>query len=705
MLIRPLEMGSSRGCYYSFLKTCEVAMRRILMFAAGALLLPALAAGQAATAPAGQESTKQIRSFDTDAMDKTVDPCTDFYQFACGGWRKANPIPSDRGAYSRFAELDDNNHFVLRDILTQISANDPKRDANDQKVGDYYASCIDENAINKKGLAPLKPELDKIAAIKSKADLPKYLAVAHLFGARSFFNFGSEPDAKDAKMTIAGTDQGGIGLPDRDYYFREDAKSASIRDAYIAHVTNMFKLAGDSPDVAAAKAKVVMRIETALAKVSLDNVSRRDPQKTYHKQTVKELAAMTPAFNWEQYFAATGAPKFDSLNVGVPEFEKGLNDVIANESLPDLKTYMSWHVLSLAAPFLPQQFVDENFSFYGKQLTGAKQLRPRWRRCVNFTDGDLGEALGQAYVKRNFPPEAKQKMLTNIHQLEDALGEDIQGLPWMTDTTKKQALIKLKAIQEKIGYPDKWRDYSSLKILRGDALGNSLRANEFESKRQLAKIGKPVDRTEWGMTPPTVNAYYNPYENNINFPAGILQPPFFDRNGDDATNFGAIFAVIGHEATHGFDDEGRQFDADGNLRDWWTPEDAKAFDERAACIVDEYNNFVAVDDVHVNGKLTLGENAADNGGLRVAYMALKKAIKDDKAISGFTPDQRFFVGWAQVWCENQRPESARSQALTNPHAPGEYRVNGVVSNMTEFQKAFNCKQDAKMVNPKACRVW
>jgi putative endopeptidase len=682
-------------------------MRRALLFAAGALLLPTLAMSQATTPAtgAGQEGTKQIRSFDTSAMDKSVDPCTDFYQFACGGWRKANPIPADRGSYSRFAELDDNNHFVLRDILNEISANDPKRDANDQKVGDYYASCMDEQKINGSGLAPLKPELAKIAALKSKADLPKYLAGANLLGARPFFDFGSMPDAKDAKMTIAGTDQGGIGLPDRDYYFREDAKSAALREAYIAHMTNMFKLAGDSEAAAAAKAKTVMRIETALAKVSLDNVSRRDPQKTFHKMTVKELAAASPAFSWDQYIAASGAPKFDALNVAVPEFVKGMNDVVARESLDDLKTYMSWHVLHLAAPFLPQPFVDENFNFYGKQLTGAKQLRPRWRRCVNFTDGDLGEALGKAYVKRNFPPEAKQHMLEMIHELESALGEDIKGLPWMTETTKQQALIKLKAIAEKIGYPDKWRDYTTLKIVRGDALGNSLRANEFESKRQLAKIGKPVDRSEWGMTPPTVNAYYNPYENNINFPAGILQPPFFDAKGDDATNFGAVVAVIGHEATHGFDDEGRQFDADGNLRDWWTAEDAKAFDERAQCIVDEYNGFVAVDDVHVNGKLTLGENGADNGGLRVAYMALKKALKDDKAIEGFTPDQRFFVGWAQVWCENNRPESSRSQALTNPHAPGEYRVNGVVSDIPEFQKAFSCKADAKMVNPKQCRVW
>ncbi len=680
-------------------------MRRLWMFAAGIALLPTMALAQASAPAAKREEPKQIRSFDTSAMDKTVDPCTDFYEFACGGWRKANPIPNDRGGYSRFAELDDNNHLVLRDILEKAAANDPKRDATDQKIGDYYASCMDEAAINKTGLKAMKPKLDKIAAIKSKAELPGYLAEAHKWGSRAFFSYGSEPDAKDAKMTIAGTDQGGIGLPDRDYYFREDEKSASLRGAYLTHVTNMFKLAGEPADKAATDAKTVMRIETALAKVSLDNVSRRDPQKTYHKVTVKDLASMSPDFDWQKYFTASGSPHFDALDVAVPDFVKGMDAVVKSESLDDIKTYLTWHALHLAAPMLSQDFVDENFSFYGKQLTGAKQLRPRWRRCVNWVDGDLGEALGKAYVKEKFPPEAKTKMLDMIHQLEASLSEDINGLPWMTDTTKKQAQIKLKAIAEKIGYPDKWRDYSNLKIVRGDFLGDSLAANEFEAKRQLAKIGKPVDRAEWGMTPPTVNAYYNPLENNINFPAGILQPPFFDAKGDDATNFGGIVAVIGHEATHGFDDEGRQFDADGNLKDWWTPEDAKAFDERAQCIVDEYNNFVAVDDVHVNGKLTLGENSADNGGLRVAYMALKKALKDDQAKEGFTPDQRFFVGWAQVWCENQRPESARSQALTNPHSPGQYRVNGVVSNMAEFQQAFHCKADAKMVNPKACRVW
>ena len=679
-------------------------MRRFLTLAAAVLTFSALAMAQT-KAPEKREEPKQIRSFDVSAMDKSVDPCTDFYQFACGGWSKANPIPNDRGGYSRFSELDDNNHLVLRDILEKSAANDPKRDATNQKIGDYYASCMDEAAINQKGLTPLKPELDRIAAIKSKAELPKYLAGAHILGSRALFNFGSEPDANDAKMTIAGTDQSGLGLPDRDFYFREDAKSSALRDAYITHVTNMFKLAGESADKAAADAKSVMRIETALAKVSLDNVSRRDPQKVFHKMGVKDLEAMSPDFQWEEYFAAIGSPKFTDIDVSVPDFVKGMNEVVKGESLDDLKTYFSWQMLHLAAPYLAQPFVDENFSFYGKQLTGAKQLRPRWRRCVNWVDGDLGEALGKAYVREKFPPEAKQKMLEMIHQLETSLGEDIQGLPWMTDTTKKQALVKLAAIKEKIGYPDKWRDYSSLKIVRGDMVGNSLRANEFESKRQLAKIGKPVDRGEWGMTPPTVNAYYNPLENNINFPAGILQPPFFDAKGDDAVNFGGIVAVIGHEATHGFDDEGRQFDADGNLKDWWTAEDAKAFEERAQCTIDEYNGFIAVDDVHVNGKLTLGENTADNGGLRVAYMALKKSLKNDAAKEGFSPDQRFFIGWAQVWCENERPESVRTQVLTNEHAPGKDRVNGVVSNMPEFQQAYKCSATSKMVSAKPCRVW
>lgn len=649
---------------------------------------------------------KEIHSMDLNALDKAVDPCTDFYQFSCGNWIKSNPLPADRGIYGRFHELDDHNMAILRQILEKASSTKAASGTNEQKIGDYYASCMDETAINAKGIAPLKAELDKIAAIKSKAELPTFLATLHQRGARPFFSFGSEPDAKNAKMMIAATDQGGIGLPDRDYYFKEDAKSVETRDQYVKHVAHMFELTGDQPEVAAAKAKTVMRIETALAKASLDNVARRDPQKLYHKTTVKELATISPAFDWNKYFVATGAPKFDALNVAVPDFVKQVSATIQAEQLDDLKTYMSWQMISLASPFLTQGFVEENFDFYGRKLTGAKQLRPRWKRCVEFTDVDLGEALGKTYVDQTFGAEGKKRMLEMVHNLEQALAQDIKALPWMTEETKKQAMVKLQAITNKIGYPDKWRDYSKLNIVRGEALGNSLRANEFESKRRQAKIGKPVDKTEWLMTPPTVNAYYNPLENNINFPAGILQPPFFDRSVDDSVNYGGIGAVIGHELTHGFDDEGRQFDAEGNLRDWWTAQDAKAFEERASCIVDQYGSYTAVDDVKLNGKLTLGENTADNGGLRIALMALQNSggLKGE-AKDGFTPEQRFFLGWAQVWCTNASPESLRLRAQTDPHSPGKYRVNGTVSNMPEFQKAFSCKPGSAMVSQKACRVW
>lgn len=667
------------------------------------MLLATTAVAQNSAAPA---TPKTIVSMDKASLDKAADPCADFYQFACGGWVKNNPIPADRGSYGRFHELEDRNIGILHEILEQAAAAKAAKGSNDQKVGDYYASCVDEKAIDAKGLAPLKSEMEKLAAIKSKAELPTYLGGLHLRGARPFFGFDAEPDMKNAEMTIAGTDQGGIGMPDRDYYFKADAKSVETREAYVKHIAKMFELAGDKPEVAAAKAKTVMRIETALAKSSLDNVARRDPVQLYHKTNLKDLSAMSPGFDWNKYLAASGVSSIDSLNVAVPEFVKSFNQTLQSESLDDLKTYISWNILHLAAPFLPQAFVDENFAFYGKTLTGAKQLKPRWRRCVEFTDSDLGEALGKSYVDKTFGAEGKQRMLGMVHELEKALDQDIKALPWMTEETKQQALIKLKAIQNKIGYPDKWRDYSKLEIVRGDALGNSLRANEFESRRQLAKIGKPVDRTEWGMTPPTVNAYYSPLENNVNFPAGILQPPFFDKNIDDAVNMGGIGAVIGHELTHGFDDEGRQFDLNGNLRDWWTEKDAKAFEERAQCIVDEYSGFTAVDDVKLNGKLTLGENTADNGGLRIALMALEnmgglKAQPKD----GFTPEQRFFLGWAQVWCNNTRPESLRLRAQTDPHAADKFRVNGVVSNMPEFQKAFGCKAGAPMVRENACRVW
>src|SRR5437773_1640729 len=505
---------------------------------------------------------------------------------------------------------------------------------------------------------------------------------------------------------MAVADQGGMGLPDRDYYLRDDAKSIELRKQYLEHIGNIARLVGASAEGVASIPDIVMRIETALAKGALDRVSRRDPTRIYHKLTPAELQALTPNFEWTRYFSGIGAPPIYALNVTEPDFFKGLGQLLASTSIVEIKHYLKWQVIHASAPMLPTAFVDENFRFYGTALTGAKELRPRWKRCVDYTDSDLGEELGKAFVKEAFGPQAKADTLKMIHEIESALEKDIHELTWMTETTKKEAIVKLHAVTEKIGYPDRWRDYSALTIVRGDALGNSQRANAFEFHRQLNKIGKPADKTEWGMTPPTVNAYYNPLQNNINFPAGILQPPFYRPGGDAAVNYGGAGAVIGHELTHGFDDQGRKFDARGNLKDWWTEADGKAFTERAQCFVDEYGSFTAVDELKLNGKLTLGENTADNGGLRLALMAyLAGAAANAAAIDSFSPEQRFFIGFGQIWCENSRPEIKRMLAQVDPHSPGRYRVNGVVSNMPEFQKAFQCKADAPMVRQTQCRVW
>ncbi|MGA2964420.1 MAG: M13 family metallopeptidase [Candidatus Korobacteraceae bacterium] len=676
----------------------------ICVFAASSI-----ATGQAQTQPAvapDAAQPKAIKSFDVSLLDRSVAPCTDFYRFTCGGWMERNPIPPDQAVWGRFNELAENNLIIERKILDKAAVERPNRDANQQKIGDYYASCMDEAAIEKKGLDPLRPELDRIAGLQSKAELPGYLAHAHRLGSNAFFEFSSQPDYKNAAMEIAETDQSGLGLPDRDYYLRDDSRSVELREKYVQHVQRMLQLAGEKPESAMANAKVVMAIETALAKVSMDRVRRRDPAQVYHSMAVADLEKLSPVFDWNRYIAETGAPKFDSLNVAVPDFVKGFNDVIASAELGDIKTYLTWHLLSTAASMLPEAFVDERFDFYGKTLTGAKELRPRWKRCVRSTGSDLGEALGKSYVEVAFGGQSKQRVLTMVHAIEQALQGDIQELSWMTAETKKQALVKLAGVENKIGYPDKWRDYSSLQIVRGDALGNSIRANEFETHRELAKIGKPVDRMEWSMSPPTVNAYYNPQENNINFPAGILQPPFFDMRADDAVNMGGIGAVIGHELTHGFDDQGRQFDAQGNLRDWWTAKDAAAFEERAQCFVDQYSKYVPVDDVHLNGKLTLGENTADNGGVRLALLALRAMSGlQDRTVKGFTPEQQFFISFGQIWCDNARPEVLRLRAQVDPHSPDKFRVNGVLSNMPQFQKVFSCKSGSPMVSPKPCRVW
>jgi len=595
----------------------------------------------------------------------------------------------------------------VRGILEKYAANDSTRSPVEQKIGDYYQSCIDEAAIEAAGTRPLADEFKAIDGLKSKADLAKEIIRLHRQAVGAVFTFTSDQDFKDATQTIAEADQGGMALPDRDYYVKDDPKSVELRKQYVDHVQKMFELLGDSPTKSAAEAKSVMDIETGLAKGALDRVSRRDPNKVYHKLEAKDLAALSPDFNWNVYLTGIGAPATQVVNVTEPDFFKQMDTVLKTASLDDWKTYLRWHVVHGNAALLPAKFVNENFNFFSKTLAGTKELSPRWKRCVRYTNGDLGEAVGQKYVELTFGAEGKDRTLKMVQALERALGEDIQSLSWMSLETKKQALVKLQAISNRIGYPDKWRDYSSLKIARGDALGNSLRANEFEFQRQLNKIGKPVEKNDWPYPPSTVNASYNPQLNNITFPAGILQPPFYDNQADDAMNFGGIGAVIGHELTHGFDDEGSQFDAQGNLRNWWTEQDKKEFEQRTKCVSDEYSNFTAIDDLKVNGPLTLGENVADNGGMRVAYMALLSTLagKQPAAIDGLTPQQRFFLGWANGWCQNRTDALSRMLVTVDPHSPGKWRVNGVVSNMPEFQEAYHCKPNAAMVRQNACRVW
>ena len=579
--------------------------------------------------------------FDVNSIDHSVDPCVDFYQYSCKKWLDANPIPSDQPAWSHGSKLALWNQSVLRDVLEKAANNDPNRSAVEQKVGDYYFSCMDESSIDASGVRPMKAELDGINALKDKSQIAAELGHLHAVtfalvpgsdsgASTALFGFASGQDLDDASKVVAQVDQGGLGLPDRDYYFKDDAKSVEIRQQYVAHVQKTFELLGENATQAAADAKVVMDMETALAKASMDIVKRRDPANLNHKMSLQELRALTPGFSWDDYLKGVSAPSTEHYLVLTPDFFKGVNELIGSASLGDWKTYLRWQLASESSPLLSKAFADERFDFYGRKLIGQQAQRPRWRRCTAMVDRDLGEALGQAYVDRTFGEEGKQRMLKMVAALQDSLGKDIDQLDWMTPATKKEALIKLHKIEDKIGYPNHWRDYSSVKIVRGDALGNAYRSSVFELNRQLAKIGKPVDRGEWGMTPPTVNAYYDPQLNTVNFPAGILQPPYFDKAADDAANFGAIGSVIGHELTHGFDDEGRKFDPDGNLRDWWTDADGKEFDRRAKCVEDEYSEFEATPGVKLNGKLTLGENTADNGGVRISLMALQSTLAGKK---------------------------------------------------------------------------
>ncbi len=661
-------------------------------------------------AAAGARAT-EIHGLDPADMEPTAKPCQNFYLYADGGWLQKNPIPADYPTWGAFSELDQRNNESLHQILEKLAKEGASAapGSEEQKLSDFYAACMDEKAIEAQGIDPLKPELERIDRIASPADLQAQIARLQTHGANAVFAFGSEQDRKSSTDVIAAAFQGGLGLPDRDYYVKSDDESKQIRSKYLAHVTKIFELAGESKPKAAARAKRVIDLETKLAQASMDRVERRDSDKTYNKMDAARLAELTPNFSWTAYFRDLGAPTVPAaVNIGQPKYFEAVSRLLTEVPLDDWKTYLRWKLLGSAAPSLSSKFVDEDFDFYGRTLQGTPQNLPRWKRCVASTDNALGMALGKIWLKEHFPPESKQRADEMIHNMIAALGDDLKTLPWMGEATRKAALEKLSTFDPKIGYPSKWRDYSALKIDRSAHVVNVMNATDFEWHRDLVKIGKPVDRTDWQITPPTVNAYYNPLINEIVFPAGILQPPFFDGKADDAVNYGGIGAVIGHEMTHGFDDEGRKFDADGNLKNWWTPEDLKNYEARAACVEKQFSGYFVEKDLHVNGKLVLGESIADLGGLKIAYNAFQKSLDGKPAsekIDGFTPDQRFFLSFARVWATNDRPEFARLITQTNEHPLDRFRAVGAPSNMPEFAKAFSCKPGDPMVRRESCAIW
>jgi putative endopeptidase len=682
-----------------------------LIFLGALAIASTLASGQTTKGEAGKNFPLPS-GLDKGFLDTTADPCVNFAHYACGNFTKLYPIPADRSAYGTIQVVSEHTEDALHSLLEKVEADNPSRTPNEQKIGDFYATCMDQDAIQAAGLKPLQAELDRIAAIKSKSELTGLLAHYQLISVTAFFNYYEQQDFKDARKQIAVVDQGGLGLPERDYYLRSGAAAEKTRQQYVQHITNMLKFLGESDAASVGDAQKIMQMETALAKMSMDITAQRDPNNIYHPMAVAELAGLAPYINWPEFFERTGTPPVSELNVANPEFFKGMKALIGSTDLETIKMYLRWQFIKgIPGTALPTALDDEDFSFFGRSLRGQPQQENRWKRCVAATDGALGEALGEVYVKAYFAPASKEKIVQMVHDIEDAMDENVETLAWMSAETKVKAKEKLRMVADKIAYPDHWRDYSALKVVPGDALGNTLRAVEFENHRQLAKIGKPVDRGEWGMTPPRVDAYYNASMNDINFPAGILQSPFFGPGATDAENYGHIGAIVGHELTHGFDDQGRQFDGNGNLSDWWTAEDAKKFGAMTDCEVKEYGGFTAVDDLKINGKLTLGENTADNGGLRLAYMALQEDAKrrgidlNAKDDSGYTPLQQFFLAYGQNWCGSIRPERIRLQVQTDPHSPFEFRVNGVVQNMPEFGRVFGCKTGQPMMPANACRVW
>ncbi len=687
-----------------------------LLMAAGFLVavqVPVAHAQAPAPAPADSNRTvKLLPGLDKELVDSSVNPCDNFVQYACGNFTKLYPVPADLPGYDSLFMVQEHTQIVLHQLLDQVADKSAQHTPNEQKIGDYYATCMDEKAIDDAGLKPFKAELDRIAALRDKKQLTDLLAHDQMINIGAFFNYSEQQDFSDASKQIAAVDQGGLGLPERDYYFRTGDAAEKTRKEYVAHVTTMLTLLGEPADKASADAQKIMDLETALAKVSMDVTDRRDPHKVYHMMAVKELAQLTPTIDWPQFFVKTGVPGIANLNVTNPDFFKGLEAVLDSTDLETIKTYLRWQLVNGTPSFaLPKPMYDADFDFYGKELSGEQVERPRWKRCVSATDNGIGQAIGQVYVNSQF--SATQKAFTSqmVHDIEDAMDGELDKQDWMSAETRAKAKAKLHMVANKIGYPDHWRDYTKLTVVRGDALGNAFRAAEFENKRLLAKIGKPVNRDEWFMSPSTVNAYYDPSMNDINFPAAFLQSPIYDPNATDAENYGHLGFFVGHELTHGFDDQGSQFDGNGNLKDWWTADDRKRFDTMTDCEVHEYGNFTAVDDVKVNGKLTLGENTADNGGLRLAYLAFqadakRKGIdvtaKDD---SGYTPNQQFFMAFGQDWCGGWRPQLTRLLVQTDPHSPDPIRANGVVQNLTDFGKAFGCKVGQPMMPDNACHVW